>query len=211
MTRQCGECQLCCKLLPMKAGQDRITSKTAEVLMESGLAKPAEFDGMLRDFDKPAGARCPHQRHHKGCGVYARRPFSCRVWNCRWLAGDDAADLSRPDRVHYVIDIMPDVIRVSQEGEPPIDVPAIQVWVDPAYPDAHRDPALRAWLLRRAETEGAVALIRYDERRAFVLMPPTMTADGEWIEARSNLQQMDRDDMLQNPDQWRPRTAISAT
>src|SRR5215467_12304608 len=127
MTRQCGECQLCCKLLPMKAGQDRITSKTAEVLMESGLAKPAEFDGMLRDFDKPAGARCPHQRHHKGCGVYARRPFSCRVWNCRWLAGDDAADLSRPDRVHYVIDIMPDVIRVSQEGEPPIDVPAIQV------------------------------------------------------------------------------------
>jgi hypothetical protein len=199
--RNCGDCQLCCKLLPMKAGS-RVA--TAQALIGAGFASPAEFKGMLPDFDKAAGVRCPHQRHHKGCAVYARRPLSCRVWNCRWLVDDDAADLPRPDRAHYVIDIMPDTIRISpHDGSPPTDITAIQVWVDPDYPDAHRDPRLRAWLARRYEKEGAVALVRYDHRRAFVLAPPAMTG-GDWIEMADNVQAMTRDDMLTPPDQWRP-------
>lgn len=207
-TRRCGECQLCCKLLPMKAGGSRITSLTAEAMMGAGLSAPADFDGMLPDFDKPAGARCPHQRHHKGCAAYARRPYACRIWNCRWLV-NNAGDTARPDRTHYVIDIMPDTIRMKSPDHPePIDVPCIQVWVDPDYPDAHRDPALRAWLLQVAEREGAVALIRYDERNAFALLPPPMT-DGTWVEANSNVQQMDRDDMMQHPDDWRPHTVLA--
>ena len=38
--RQCGDCQLCCKLLPVKS------------------------------LAKLAGDRCSHQKHHKGCDVY---------------------------------------------------------------------------------------------------------------------------------------------
>jgi hypothetical protein len=202
--RNCGECNLCCKLLPMQAAQNRATGPAAQALVGAGFMDRSELVGMLDEFDKPAGARCPHQRHHKGCSVYARRPFGCRVWNCRWLVNDDAADLSRPDRAHYVIDIMPDVIRMNpNDGSPPTDVPAIQVWVDPDYPDAHRDPVLRAWLLRRFEKERAVALIRYDNRRGFALIPPQMTG-GDWVEARDNNKVMERDDILQHPDQWRP-------
>jgi len=81
MTRQCGDCQLCCKLLPVKS------------------------------LAKLAGQRCSHQKHHKGCAVYkqlGRVSPECRLWNCRWLVADDTAELSRPDRSHYVLDLMPD-------------------------------------------------------------------------------------------------------
>jgi hypothetical protein len=97
---------------------------------------------------KGAGERCQHQRTGKGCAVYRTNlPSSCRYWNCRWLANLDTADLSRPDRVHYVIDVMPDHVELEdkQTGErTPVEV--IQVWIDPDYLDAHRDPALRAYL-----------------------------------------------------------------
>ena len=71
MERKCGDCQLCCKLLPTK------------------------------EIGKVANTRCEHQRTGKGCTIYARRPFSCSSWSCRWLLEDDTADLSRPDRAHY--------------------------------------------------------------------------------------------------------------
>jgi hypothetical protein len=52
----------------------------------------------------------------------------------------------------------------------------------PAYPDAHRDPALRAWLDRRALS----ALVRYDDKRALVIAPPSVRSDGQWHERASN-------------------------
>jgi VCBS repeat-containing protein len=54
--RRCGDCQLCCKLLP-----------TPEI-------------GSL------AGHRCQHQKHGVGCAIYATRPVSCQLWACAWLA-----------------------------------------------------------------------------------------------------------------------------
>jgi hypothetical protein len=79
-----------------------------------------------------------------------------------------------------VIDTMPDFIRLmSPQGEEFVQ-PVIQIWCDPNYPDAHRDPALRAYLARRAE-EHVMALVRYDSQRAFVLVPPGLN-DGEWLE-----------------------------
>lgn len=66
MPRQCGDCQLCCKLLPVQS------------------------------LGKEAGQRCKHQRHSKGCAVYAqleRVSPECRLWNCRWLVENDTADL----------------------------------------------------------------------------------------------------------------------
>jgi hypothetical protein len=152
--RRCGGCTLCCKLLP------------------------------VAEIDKPAGQRCKHQSHAKGCAVYQKSafPYSCAMWNCRWLANLDTADLRRPDRSHYVLDVMPDYVtlRNNQTGED-TKVEIVQVWVDPDFPDAHRDPALRAYLARRGE-EGVAALIRYDSSRGFALFPPAMSSDGQWHE-----------------------------
>src|SRR5262252_4508162 len=127
--RHCGECTLCCKLLPMKAGADARVPQTAAAMVASGMADAAELTGMRRDFDKPAGKRCPHQRHHKGCNIYASRPFGCRVWNCRWLVESDVADIRRPDRCHYVIDLMPDFIDLNpHDGSAPIKFQVAVVW-----------------------------------------------------------------------------------
>ena len=159
MDRQCGGCTLCCKLLP------------------------------VCELGKGSNERCKHQQTGKGCGIYkdlARVSPSCRLWNCRWLTGVDTGDLRRPDRSHYVLDIMPDFITLSEDGRESSNVEIVQVWVDPAYPDAYKDPALLDYLRRRGE-EGIAALIRYSGRDAFVLFPPAMTGSGEFVEHRTGM------------------------
>lgn len=148
--RNCGDCQLCCVLLP------------------------------VNELDKRDGERCQHQRHGKGCAVYRGPgfPMSCGLWNCRWLVNDDTADLRRPDRSHYVIDILPEVIGLSRDTGERIELDVIQVWVDPKYPDAHRDPALRRYL----ERQGKPALLRFAAGDAMVIVPPSVTQNGEWFE-----------------------------
>jgi hypothetical protein len=156
MKRECGDCQLCCKLLPVKG------------------------------INKPALTRCPHQRHHKGCAVYHKPekgfPWECGLWNCAWLQNIDAAELRRPDRSNYVIDVMPDYLTAEGADGQNIVLPAVQIWADPKYPDCHRDPELRAWLVRR---RGFVGLVRYGAYDAITLIPPYMMENGEWLEKRN--------------------------
>jgi hypothetical protein len=136
----------------------------------------------MQEFNKQAGERCPHQRHGVGCNIYPRRPHACRLWNCRWLAGDNVG--SRPDRAHYVVDIMPDYITVvPHDGGPSTDVPVLQVWLDPAYPNAHRDRKLRAYIEKMAMP----ALIRLNSREGFVIAPPNANADGTWYEGKGGI------------------------
>jgi hypothetical protein len=150
--RECGDCQLCCKLLPVKG------------------------------LNKGANTRCRYQKHHKGCTVYNKTamPIECSLWNCRWLVNDDTHDLPRPDRAHYVIDLMPDTVTAIQDGHAQV-FEVIQIWVDPQYPDAHRDPRLRAYLMRQGK-KGIMALIRYNDADGFTLIPPNLTGTGDWIE-----------------------------
>lgn len=152
--RQCGDCTLCCKLLPVPP------------------------------LGKGAGERCKHQRH-TGCQVYHKRgmPPECAIWNCRWLV-NDAGETSRPDRSHIVIDVMPDFVTATNDetGEK-FQVEVIQCWIDPRYPDAHKDPAFRAYLIKEAEEHQRVALIRYDARDAMTLVAPPI-GGGEWREIR---------------------------
>jgi hypothetical protein len=61
-TRKCGDCQLCCKVLPTK------------------------------EIGKPANQRCQHQRHGVGCAIYKHRPISCQLWSCQWLLGEDVGE-----------------------------------------------------------------------------------------------------------------------
>ena len=164
MTRQCGDCQLCCKLLP------------------------------VRSLGKDAGQRCQHQSHARGCKVYkqlGRVSPECKLWNCRWLVEDDTEGLSRPDRSHYVLDLMPDYVTVRDDdtGEAR-HIQVVQIWVDPKHPDAHRDPALRAYLERRAE-EGIAGLVRWDNTAAVAIFAPALNADGQWHEVGSNFRTKD--------------------
>lgn len=140
----------------------------------------------MRELDKSANQRCKHQRH-TGCQIYERRPHSCRLWSCSWLVDEATADLRRPDFSHYVIDIMPDFVTAVQQGGERIEFPVVQVWVDPKYPHAHRDPALRTYLAKRGEEDGAAAIIRYGASDGFVLIPPALNTAGEWIEHRDGI------------------------
>lgn len=159
MKRQCGDCQLCCKLLPVPPLQ------------------------------KPAGTTCRFQKFHKGCTVYHKpeMPMECKIWNCRWLVNDDADDLPRPDRAHYVIDVMPDFITINHDdtGETQ-NLQVVQIWIDPKYSDAHRDPGLRRWMFRRAQ-DGIAALIRYNAKDAIVIFAPPFDVNGQWHEITSGM------------------------
>lgn len=160
MKRQCGDCQLCCKLLPVPPLQ------------------------------KHAGTTCRFQKFHKGCTVYhqPKMPMECAMWNCRWLVNDDTAELSRPDRAHYVIDVMPDFITVNQdETGVRQNIQVVQIWIDPKYPNAHRDPALRRWMFRRAQ-EGKATVIRYNDKDAIVIFAPPFDIEGQWHEITSGMQ-----------------------
>jgi hypothetical protein len=166
------------------AAEDRRVELIVEGLVANGIP-PEAFgigEGMLPDFDKLAGERCLHQRHHKGCNVYSRRPFGCRMWNCRWLVNDDTNDLARPDRSHLVIDLVPDYVRLrNNETGHVTNIPCVQVWIDPKFPDGHREPRFRAYVERRAE-EGVWCLMRRSPTNGFALVAPCVSEDGQWHE-----------------------------
>ena len=97
--------------------------------------------------------------------------------------------MKRPDIAGYAIDPMPQDILIEHRP-----FGAIQVWVDAARPDAHRDPALRAYLSNAADKYGYVAIVRWSDgmkpgevgREAMVLIPPQYNREGDgWIEKRS--------------------------
>lgn len=151
--RTCGTCTLCCRLLP------------------------------IDDIGKAAGKRCVHSRHHKGCSIYKDRPLSCRTWGCSWLVDPEATGLSRPDKAHYVVDMIPDsVVLTDTDTGVKTQLGVVQVWVDPAFPDAYLAPELREYMLMMATKYGAATIIRYNSRDAFVVFPPPLSSDGEWHE-----------------------------
>lgn len=161
MARSCGDCQLCCKLLP------------------------------VRELQKGANTRCRHQRHGKGCQVYNQpaMPFSCKAWNCRWVLEDRTEDMRRPDRVGYVIDVMPDFVTMRNDLSGEImHIPVLQVWVDPTRPDAWRnDPDFKPYLARLGVEEGLCALIRNGSTKSVFVAPPSINADHTWFETGTGI------------------------
>jgi hypothetical protein len=147
----------------------------------------------VRSLDKLAGQRCKHQRFSsKGecCKVYAnlaRVSPECRLWSCRYLVNDDTGDLSRPDRSHYVIDLVPDFVSLRDDATGELQhIQVVQIWVDPKHPDAHRDPALRAYLERRAK-DNIIGLVRWNDLEGMAIFPPELSADGQWHEKGSGM------------------------
>jgi hypothetical protein len=133
---------------------------------------------------KAAGVPCPYLSGHRGCGIYAKRPRVCVAWSCRWLFDRDTAELQRPDQSGYIIS--PDLQTLLIDDDPLL---AVQVWVDPARPDAHRDPALRAYLLKLFQRHRLLAAVRthnQEGEKAMLLIPP-IEPNGEWVERYSDM------------------------
>lgn len=178
-SRTCGTCTLCCRLLPVHEGIRVLDART-------GNARD------MRVFDKPAMTRCPHQCS-AGCRIYEDRPDSCRLWSCAWLEMPEAEDLPRPDRCHYVVDPLPDVVRVTDDETGRVFLqPCVQVWIDPDYPDCHREPRLRAYLDKMARDHGMIAVIRGGAEKnrkgqGLSLVPPSLPSNSErkWLEVIS--------------------------
>ena len=155
-SRHCGACTLCCRLLPMPK------------------------------LAKPANTRCQHQRHAKGCAIYAKRPAECRDWSCRWLAEPaETAMLRRPDHAHYVVDLLPDRIRAVDKASGKETVWAcVQVWMDPLHPEARHDPNLLAYIAHMAEPpRRMLTMLRFGSAKAVIIGAPSLTPSGEFEEA----------------------------
>ena len=73
MTRSCGECSLCCKLIKIDA------------------------------LNKPANKWCPSCKPGMGgCQVYDTRPQPCINFKCLWLQPEIGTEGMRPDRTHVI-------------------------------------------------------------------------------------------------------------
>lgn len=151
--RVCGDCQLCCKLVPVPT------------------------------ISKPAGAKCQHQRASKGCMIYADRPFACRTWTCRWLSDPTTTMLRRPDRSHFVVDVSPDYIELedNETGERQ-RCGVMQVWLDPAFPEARLSAELRAYAIDVAARLHIPLILRTPGKPITVLIAPSLSADRKWHE-----------------------------
>lgn len=62
MTRQCGSCSLCCRLLD------------------------------IPEFNAPPGTWCRHCKPGVGCRIHPDRPENCRTYECAWLMGKATDD-----------------------------------------------------------------------------------------------------------------------
>jgi hypothetical protein len=65
----------------------------------------------VHELEKDAWQACKHLRS-SGCGIYARRPASCRNFACQWLRGvlevDGTVDRDlRPDACGVIFDYQP--------------------------------------------------------------------------------------------------------
>jgi hypothetical protein len=137
------------------------------------------------DIGLPANTHCQHECS-KGCAIYERRPPSCQMWSCKWLLGEDVG--LRPDRSGYVVDMMPDfVTSVDDETGAEKRWPVLQVWVDPARPEAHRAPALRRWIEQQGRELGMMTIVRFGNDGGMLLVPPSMNAGSGWYEKTSNM------------------------
>jgi hypothetical protein len=157
--RRCGDCQLCCRLLPIKDGH-----------LIDGRPTPGFFH-------KPANTKCKHQKFGVGCAIYSRRPFACQAFSCRWLTNEDTADQQRPDRAHCVIDPMPDAIEIMDNDTGiQSSIQVLQIWVDPRHRYAYREEPMRSYIERQGK-QGLASLIRWSSSEGVVVFPASITGN----------------------------------
>jgi hypothetical protein len=88
--------------------------------------------------------------------------------------------MPRPDRAHYVLDMMPDAIKaINNDTGEAIEIIVIQVWVDGSFARALADRALWRYAERLGE-EGRAIILRNGSTKARIMFPPAMASDNRW-------------------------------
>ena len=155
--RSCGDCQLCCKLLP------------------------------VHECGKVANKRCEQQRVGKGCLVYNtfRMPSVCKTWSCAWLVGSHTQRLKRPDRSHFVVDTCFDLFAMRDENDPEglKRYRCLQIWMDPKFPDAWKVPELHEYVNMYGH-KGVGTFLRYGSSDASLLI---CNDDGSFVTKEADL------------------------
>jgi len=97
-----------------------------------------------------------------GCGIYDKRPHSCRVWRCGWIENDDWEDDLRPDRCGFIVDEVLDLV-IANDTERV----AAQIWALPGHEEDWREqPAIAVILALLHHHPGVAVLWRIPGRRA---------------------------------------------
>lgn len=142
----CGTCSLCCKLPPVPA------------------------------IEKPGFKWCKHAKpgSNHSCTIYDHKPSDCTWWNCYYLdclVSGQTPPFDRPDRTHYVVDMLLDV--VDWNGR---DYPTIQVWEDPSYKGVWRDDKRLVKFIERAASQEVLTLIRHSPTLGTVVISPPLVS-----------------------------------
>jgi hypothetical protein len=97
---------------------------------------------------------------------------------------NQAGETSRPNKVHYVIDVVPDHVEVQDtETLDGVRTEVIQVWCDPKYPKAYNDKKLREFLNKVKK----IGLIRFNAVDSIAIIPPSVSGKDRWMEITGNL------------------------
>lgn len=110
----------------------------------------------VAELSKPIDTVCEHCAVGTGCTIYKRRPQGCRDFKCLWLANPAVPAQARPDRSGVVF-------------EPFSRSRTCLAMVDPARPDAWRQPAAGAVIENLRENDVAVVVTCGGEVSAIVL------------------------------------------
>ena len=110
--RSCGDCSLCCKLLPIEGD----------------------------NFSKPADQWCGHCKPgNGGCSIYQSRPAVCRGFACQWLVDKKWGDHWQPTRSKMVVHLnAEDGIHLNID----VDVGRPGIWREEPYLSDIRRAAL---------------------------------------------------------------------
>lgn len=76
--KQCGSCNLCCKVIEAPS------------------------------INKAAGEWCPYAKLGPGCFVYRNLPHECKAFSCMWLEVDALGPHWKPDKARFVLHNEPD-------------------------------------------------------------------------------------------------------
>lgn len=87
--KQCGKCNLCCKLM------------------------------VIPDLDKPNNVWCTHCEIGKGCRIYETRPQMCRDFYCHYIMDRALGDDWHPARTHFVLRADDKVLIVQVDPQRP--------------------------------------------------------------------------------------------
>ncbi len=81
--KTCGECTLCCELLP------------------------------IGEINKSPNTLCKDCTLNKGCNIYNNRPESCKNFNCSYLTSDDMGESLKPNICNIIFEVVTDTIHLG--------------------------------------------------------------------------------------------------